>query len=66
MANLAMRRVLHVPLLECPVAGNTARVHAIGRFFMSSMADAAVPAVHGEFAGLVRDNELTATVGLYK
>lgn len=66
LPNLILRRVLNIPLLECPVAGSTARVLAIGRFFMSSQADAAIPAVHGEFAGLLRDNELPATVGLYK
>ncbi|MBZ2206063.1 pilus assembly protein TadE [Massilia sp. R798] len=63
---LAQRRVLNVPLLACPVAGSTATVLAIGRFFMSSRADAAAPAVHGEFAGLLRDNQLPSTVGLYK
>lgn len=66
MTNLSQRRVLNVPLLECPVSGSSARVLAIGRFFMSSRADAAVPAVHGEFGGLLRDSDVTATVGLYK
>ena len=63
---LPQRRVLHIPLLACPVAGSSATVLGIGRFFMSSRADAAIPAVHGEFAGLVRDNQVPATVGLYK
>lgn len=63
---LSPRRVLNIPLLECPVTGSEGRVLAIGRFFMSSEADAAIPAVHGEFGGLLKDNELAATVGLYK
>ena len=66
VASLAQRRVLNIPLLECPVPGSSARVLAVGRFFMGSQADAAIPAVHGEFGGLVRDDELAATVGLYK
>lgn len=63
---MPLRRVLNVPLLACPVAGSSATVLGIGRFFMSSRADAAIPAIHGEFAGLVSDNELQATVRLYK
>ena len=63
---LTQRRVLNVPLLACPVAGSTATVLAIGRFFMSSRATEAPAAVHAEFTGLLRDNQLPATVGLYK
>lgn len=61
-----LRRILHVPLLACPVAGSSARVLAVGRFLMSSRADAAIPAVYGEFGGLVTDAELSATVGLFR
>lgn len=64
--SLPKRRVLNIPLLECPVPSGSARVLAIGRFFMGSRADAAMPAVHGEFGGLLPDDELAATVGLYK
>jgi hypothetical protein len=63
---MAQRRVLNIPLLECPVTGSTAKVLAIGRFFMSSRADSAVPAVFGEFGGLQRDDQLQATVGLFR
>lgn len=66
VTGLAQRRVLNIPLLECPVAGSSARVLAVGRFFMGSQADAAIPAVHGEFGGLARDDELAGTVGLYE
>lgn len=64
--SMALRRVLHIPLLECPVSGSSARVLAVGRFLMSSRADAAVPAVYGEFGGLATDAELSATVGLFR
>lgn len=60
------RRVLHIPLLACPVVDSTATVVGIGRFFMSSRADAAIPAIHAEFAGVLRDNQVPATVGLYR
>lgn len=63
---LALRRVLNIPLLECPVSGSSAKVLAIGRFFMSSRADSVAPAVHGEFGGVQRDDQLSATVGLFK
>lgn len=61
-----LRRVLNVPLLACPVTGSSAKVLAVGRFLMSSRADAAIPAVYGEFGGLVSDAELSATVGLFR
>ena len=63
---VAQRRVLNVPLLACPVTGSSARVLAVGRFMMSSRADAGIPAVYGEFGGLATDAELSATVGLFR
>lgn len=60
------RRVLHVPLLECPVAGASARVLAIGRFLMTSPASASPAAVHAEFGGLASFASLTASAVLYK
>ncbi|NML60303.1 hypothetical protein HHL21_04215 [Massilia sp. RP-1-19] len=63
---LPLRRVLNIPVLECPVAGSSAKVLAIGRFFMSSRADASASAVYGEFGGLAPDAELAATVGLFQ
>lgn len=44
------RRVLNIPLLACPVAGNTANVIAIGKFFMTVPATATN--LWAEFAGL--------------
>ncbi len=64
--SMSLRRELKIPLLACPVSGSSARVLAIGRFLMSSRADAAIPAVYGEFGGLATDAELTATVGLFR
>ncbi|MFC0254028.1 pilus assembly protein TadG-related protein [Massilia consociata] len=57
------RRVLNVPLLECPVTGNRATVLGIGRFFMT------VPAndthLYAEFAGLVPEPSLSIQMKLY-
>lgn len=61
-----LRRVLHIPLLACPVSGSSAKVLAVGRFLMSSRADAALPAVYGEFGGLATDTEMSGTVGLFR
>lgn len=61
---LRHRRVLHVPLLACPVSGADATVLAIGRFFMT------VPAtdttVQTEFAGIATGNSLRGPVELVK
>jgi hypothetical protein len=62
----AQRRVLNIPLLECPVAGSSATVLAIGRFLMTGLASASVPAVHAEFGGLATQSELGGTVMLQK
>lgn len=66
VTGVARRRVLNIPLLECPVGGSTATVLAIGRFFMTAPADAAIPAVHGEFGGLATAAELRGSVGIYR
>ncbi len=61
------RRVLNVPLLECPVAGGagaTATVLAIGKFFMTVPATST--SIKAEFAGIARQENLSGTVELYQ
>jgi Flp pilus assembly protein TadG len=58
------RRVLNVPLLSCPVAGATAQVVAIGRFFMTVPADGS--GIYAEFAGLAADTQVSGPVGIYQ
>lgn len=58
------RRVLNVPLLDCPVSGSHATVLGIGRFFMTVKADAT--SVHGEFAGLAAEQTLGTEVKLFQ
>lgn len=62
----ARRRVLNVPLLDCPVSGSSARVLAIGRFLMTTPATASPAAIHAEFGGLTEYGALTASAVLYK
>jgi hypothetical protein len=57
------RRVLNVPLLACPVAGNRATIVGIGKFFMTVQADAST--LVGEFAGLAAEQSLGSNVKLY-
>lgn len=57
------RRVLNVPLLACPVAGNKASVKGVGRFFMTVPADGTH--LYAEFAGLVDEQTLRTRVRLY-
>ena len=60
------RRLLHIPLLACPVpaGGNVgATALAIGRFFMTAPADAT--GVYAEFSGIVPENRLAGEVILY-
>lgn len=62
----AGRRVLNIPLLECPVASGTdaqATVKGIGRFFMS--VQASPTSLHAEFAGVVPESALIGQVELY-
>lgn len=62
-----LRRVLNVPLLECPVAAGTnvqANVLAIGRFFMT--VPAASDSISAEFAGIAAEGSLGGAVELYK
>lgn len=64
--SVAERRVLHIPLLSCPVpAGSNvaASALAIGRFFMT--VPATDTALYAEFAGIVPENRLTGQIVLY-
>lgn len=61
------RRVLHVPLLSCPVPAGTdatATVLGIGRFFMTVPATDA--RIHAEFAGTVPESALLGKVELFR
>lgn len=60
------RRVLHVPLLNCPVASGTnvsATVLALGRFFMT--VQATNERLVAEFAGVATAQSMTGLVELY-
>jgi hypothetical protein len=66
LTGVANRRVLNVPLLNCPVASGavvTAEVRAIAKFFMT------VPAteneIFAEFAGVIPQASLAGKVELY-
>ena len=61
---LRHRRVLHVPLLECPVTGSSATVLAVGRFFMTVPATAS--SLTGEFAGIASGPSLFGAAELLK
>lgn len=57
------RRVLNLPLLQCPVSGSQATVVGIGKFFMT--VSATDNSLYGEFAGLVSEQSLGTRVVLY-
>lgn len=60
------RRVLHIPLLQCPVAAGAnvgASARAVGKFFMTVPATAT--SLYAEFAGLIPEDQLTGQVILY-
>jgi hypothetical protein len=56
------RRVLNVPLLECPAPDSPGKVVAIGRFFMTVPAD--TNGIYAEFAGVTLHEDLSNTVEL--
>ncbi len=58
------RRVLNVPLLACPVTGASAKVLAVGRFFMPVPATSS--SLPGEFAGIVTGPSLFGEAELLK
>jgi hypothetical protein len=58
--------VLNVPLLSCPVAAGTtvaASVRGIGKFFMTVPATST--SIYAEFGGLVSDQALGSSIGLF-
>lgn len=60
------RRLLLVPLLECPVppgANVGAKALAVGKFFMT--APATDTSIHAEFAGVATETTLSGQVNLY-
>ena len=60
------RRVLHVPLLQCPVAAGAnvgASALGVGKFFMT--VPATPTSLHAEFAGIIPEDQLTGQVILY-
>jgi Flp pilus assembly protein TadG len=59
-----LRRVLNIPLLDCPAAGSPGNVVAIGRFFMTMPADAY--GIYAEFAGVTLQEEVTGSVELFQ
>jgi Flp pilus assembly protein TadG len=58
------RRVLNVPLLDCPAPGSPGKVLAIGRFFMTVPADAS--GIYAEFAGVTLKEVANGPVELYR
>ncbi|MDN4037649.1 pilus assembly protein TadG-related protein [Massilia sp. YIM B02443] len=60
------RRVLNIPLLACPVSGSTATVLGIGRFLMTVPVAPAGTALHAEFGGLARDDQVAGKVEIYQ
>jgi hypothetical protein len=58
------RRVLNLPLLQCPVSGNSATVLAIGKFFMTVPATST--SISAEFAGAGSDQQAGGPVELYQ
>ncbi|WEF32317.1 pilus assembly protein TadG-related protein [Pseudoduganella chitinolytica] len=61
------RRLLHVPLLSCPVAAGThaqASVVAFARFLLTAPASATE--VPGEFVGIVSEAALVTAIGLHR
>ena len=61
---LRRRRVLNLPLVQCPVAGSSATVLAIGRFFMTVPATAS--SLQAEFAGIASEQAFRGPVELFQ
>ncbi|WP_332879422.1 pilus assembly protein TadG-related protein [Massilia sp. S19_KUP03_FR1] len=57
-------RVLHVPLLHCPINAGTGAVVGIAKFFM--MIPASPSALYAEFAGMDTESALGGNVRLYR
>ncbi len=67
LKGIADRRVLNIPLLNCPVDSGSpasAEVLAIGRFYMTVRATES--ALFAEFAGIAKEEKLAGQVELYQ
>lgn len=58
------RRVLNVPLLNCPTGSSAGKVVAIARFFMTGQAT--TTAINAEFAGVTLQDEISGSVELFQ
>ncbi|HYE40063.1 MAG TPA: hypothetical protein VEB23_09040, partial [Ramlibacter sp.] len=65
---LRYQRVLHVPLLECPVVGSEATVLAIGKFMLTVPASNAAgnTYISAEFGGLAAGSGRSMATRLYR
>lgn len=65
---LRYQRVLHVPLLDCPVVGSEATVLAIGKFMLTVPASNAAgdTYISGEFGGLAAGSGRAIATRLYR
>lgn len=65
---LRYRRILHIPLLQCPVSSDTATVLAVGKFMLSAPAssDASNPSIPAEFGGLLSGAPGSTDTRLYQ
>lgn len=65
---LRYRRIMYVPLLRCPVTGNSATVLAVGKFLLSAPADddPANPSIPAEFGGLLPGGTASSDTRLFR
>ncbi len=64
---VAFRRILNVPLLECPFSGSgSATMLGIARFLMTTPATQSPAAIHAEFGGMTTFGPLGASAVLYQ
>ena len=66
LSGVTTRRILNVPLLDCPVSGASGRVLGIGRFLMTTPATQAPAGIHAEFGGLIDYGMLAASAVLFQ
>lgn len=67
-AYLRYRRILHVPLLACPVTSDTATVLAVAKFMLTAPAsdDPSAPYIPAEFGGLLPGHGSATDTRLYQ
>ena len=65
---LRYRRIMFVPLLRCPVTGNSATVLAVGKFLLTAPADGdpANPSIPAEFGGLLPGSTASSDTRLFQ